>query len=481
MPSTELLIAAWRRLPRRRGQLARPLRRAQPRLMRPMANLLYLVHRLPYPPNKGDKVRSYHLLRHLAARHRVHLGTFIDDPDDAAHVDTLRALCAGLHVVARSHPRARAAAQPGRAARRRGADAALLPRRRPAALGRATPCAAHRIDARRRVLVADGAVRADRPGLPPLVDFVDVDSAKWTQYAGTRPLAAVVAVPARRRAAARASSATWRRARGARSSSPRRRPRCSAAWRPSAPRAVDAMRNGVDAEYFAPDAARARRRSRRTSAPIVFTGAMDYWPNVDAVTLVRARRAARDLRERCPTLRFHIVGRNPTPAVRALAGARRARHRHACPTCAPTCSTPRSWWRRCAWRAASRTRCSRPWRWAGRWSPRRSAPTAIGARTGVEIESAEGADGVRARGRCGSSTAQRGEAMGAAARAAIVPRALRWAPNCGAHRRAAGRRRERARHRPGGARARGAARDADEDGGLHRRTRPRACRAAAVR
>ena len=30
-----------------------------------MGNLLYLVHRLPYPPNKGDKVRSYHLLKHL--------------------------------------------------------------------------------------------------------------------------------------------------------------------------------------------------------------------------------------------------------------------------------------------------------------------------------------------------------------------------------------------------------------------------------
>ena len=47
-----------------------------------MANILLLVHRLPYPPNKGDKVRSYHLLRHLLQRHRVFLGTFIDDPDD---------------------------------------------------------------------------------------------------------------------------------------------------------------------------------------------------------------------------------------------------------------------------------------------------------------------------------------------------------------------------------------------------------------
>jgi hypothetical protein len=47
-----------------------------------VANVLYLVHRLPYPPNKGDKVRSYHLLKHLAARHQVFLGTFVDDPDD---------------------------------------------------------------------------------------------------------------------------------------------------------------------------------------------------------------------------------------------------------------------------------------------------------------------------------------------------------------------------------------------------------------
>src|SRR5690349_5855509 len=64
-----------------------------------MANLLYLVHRIPYPPNKGDKVRSYHILKHLAVRHRVFMGTFADDPDDMQHVELLRALCADLHVV----------------------------------------------------------------------------------------------------------------------------------------------------------------------------------------------------------------------------------------------------------------------------------------------------------------------------------------------------------------------------------------------
>ena len=57
-----------------------------------MANLLFLTHRLPYPPDKGDKVRSFHLLEHLVARHRVFLGSFIDDPADEAYLDTVRAM-----------------------------------------------------------------------------------------------------------------------------------------------------------------------------------------------------------------------------------------------------------------------------------------------------------------------------------------------------------------------------------------------------
>ena len=66
--------------------------------MRAMEPLLYLVHRMPFPPNKGDKIRSYHLLRHLAKRYAVHLGTFVDMPEDLAHVPQLEALCTSHHV-----------------------------------------------------------------------------------------------------------------------------------------------------------------------------------------------------------------------------------------------------------------------------------------------------------------------------------------------------------------------------------------------
>ena len=69
-----------------------------------MQHLLYLTHRIPYPPNKGDKLRSFHLLEHLRKSHRVHLGTFIDDPVDWQYVDVVRQSCedtffAGLHPV----------------------------------------------------------------------------------------------------------------------------------------------------------------------------------------------------------------------------------------------------------------------------------------------------------------------------------------------------------------------------------------------
>ena len=60
--------------------------------------LLYLVHRIPFPPNKGDKVRSFHLLKHLAQQHEVYLGSFIDDPDDEQHADALAPWCREVHL-----------------------------------------------------------------------------------------------------------------------------------------------------------------------------------------------------------------------------------------------------------------------------------------------------------------------------------------------------------------------------------------------
>ena len=62
-------------------------------------HLLFLSHRIPYPPNKGDKIRSYHLLKQLARDYRVHLGTFVDDKADFKHEETLRDLCESILLI----------------------------------------------------------------------------------------------------------------------------------------------------------------------------------------------------------------------------------------------------------------------------------------------------------------------------------------------------------------------------------------------
>ncbi len=69
-----------------------------------MTDLLFLSQRIPYPPNKGDKIRSWHILQHLARRHRVHLACFIDDPADWTYTDSVRAVCTGETLFVKLDP-----------------------------------------------------------------------------------------------------------------------------------------------------------------------------------------------------------------------------------------------------------------------------------------------------------------------------------------------------------------------------------------
>ncbi len=280
-----------------------------------MANLLFLVHRMPYPPNKGDKVRSYHLLEHLRQRHRVFVGTFVDDEDDLQHVPRLESMAAGVHA-ARLHPRrARLASLAGLAT----GNALTLHYYRDAGLARwvAQTVERERIDA---IVVFSSSMAqyaTPHPQVPMLVDFVDVDSAKWADYAPRHrwPLSWVYAREGRRLLAyEREVAALARRSYFATA----KEAELFARLAPECREGVEGMNNGVDANYFAPDAGRATP-FRADETPLVFTGAMDYWPNVDAVCWF-AEAVLPRLRERQPGLRLHIVGRSPTAAVRALAG-----------------------------------------------------------------------------------------------------------------------------------------------------------------
>ena len=280
-----------------------------------MANILYLVHRLPFPPNKGDKVRSYHLLRHLLQSHRVFLGTFIDDPDDEQHLPTLKALCPDLHVE-RLHPRS--AKLKSLSGLLRG-EALTLAYYRSAGMQRwvQDTAAAHPMQA--SVVFSSSMAQyaqALAPQVPMLVDFVDVDSAKWTQYAPEHrwPLSWLYRREGRRLLAyERAVAAQAQRSFFV-------TPNETALFLSQAPESagrVQSLSNGVDSDFFAPDPQRPNPFAPDEQA-VVFNGAMDYWPNIDGVGWFVADMLPQ-LLARWPRARFYIVGRSPTPQVLALA------------------------------------------------------------------------------------------------------------------------------------------------------------------
>lgn len=287
-----------------------------------MANLLFLVHRLPYPPNKGDKVRSFNVLKHLTRHHRVFLGTFLDDPADEIHIEAVRKICPDT-FVARLNPLV------GKLKSLAGFltnEALGLRFYRDSALQTWVDevRANHAIDATVifSSVMAQYVSNADRAAGPVLLDFVDVDSAKWRQYASKHawPLSWIYRREADRlltfeRAAALRATCSFFVTDMEKALFLRLAPECTGV--------VETLCNGVDAEYYAPDDRRQSSFSSvgttGASTPVVFTGAMDYWPNIDAVTWF-VQEILPALRQARPQIVFFIVGRNPAPAVNALAG-----------------------------------------------------------------------------------------------------------------------------------------------------------------
>ena len=277
-----------------------------------MKNLLFLAHRLPYPPNKGDKIRSYHLLRFLSGRYRVYLGAFIDDPADRVHVDALRQWCTDVKVVELNPRQAKLASLRGLLT----GEALTLPYYRSELLSdwvRDT-VSSNNID---MALAFSSAMAQYVPQdmRTKLMDMVDVDSDKWAQYAPTKPwpLSWLYRREARKLGEWESNVARDFDASFLVSSveaAHLKRMATEAAGK------IDWFENGVDAAYFQPDTAMSSPYPD-SAIPIVFTGAMDYWPNIDAVDWF-AREIFPKVRDAIPNAMFAIVGSNPSDAVKAL-------------------------------------------------------------------------------------------------------------------------------------------------------------------
>ena len=279
--------------------------------------ILFIGHRIPFPPNRGDKIRSHHVLKELARLAPVHVACLADDDADLAEEVELAAIARSYKLVRRAKPLALAGVQ-------------ALARRKPVSLTAFYDAA---LAAYVRALVASGRigtiyvfsgqmgqyVPSDFTGRL-IVDFVDVDSAKFAAYAQKRgPLLGWVDAREARvlrqveaQLAARAdislfiseAEAALFRA----GLTPEERDACT----------VRVIGNGIDTGLYDPGLVEPERRMHAATAPrLIFTGQMDYAPNVAGVVRV-AQRILPLVRRAFPQASFHIVGRNPTEAVSAL-------------------------------------------------------------------------------------------------------------------------------------------------------------------
>jgi len=268
--------------------------------------ILFLSQRVPYPPNRGDKIPSYHYVRHLARQHAVTVACLADGPGDLANVDGLRSVVRSVIAVPRSRLGSRL-----RALR-------ALAGGRPLTVAYFDEPELHahvrtRLDAGdydAAVVFSSGMAQYVEayPDLPRVLQFADLDSLKWRQYADAArpPRRWVYRTEAerllryeRRLAHTFAQSLVC----AARELGDFRR------LIPGVP--VRCVPNGVDLDYFRPG------REARAPNSLVFTGVMNYWPNVDGVTWF-CHEVLPLVRERVPDVAFTICGSSPTRPVRAL-------------------------------------------------------------------------------------------------------------------------------------------------------------------
>ena len=277
-------------------------------------DILFLAHRLPFPPDRGDKIRSHHILQRLARIAPVHVATFADDPGDLAHEGMLAGLARSYCLRVRSKPLWRA-----------GLEAVF--KREPVSV------AAFRdenIARYVRDVIATGTIGSiyvfsgqmgqyvpDDFSGRVLMDLVDVDSAKFEAYAARRggPMGWIEA----------------REGRLLRAEEERLACRADVSLLVAKPEVdlflsrlpeelaacvdVRVLGNGIDSQGF--DPARVAPTQLMASPPgarLIFTGQMDYMPNITAAERV-IERILPQVRAEIPDATFHVVGRNPPAAL----------------------------------------------------------------------------------------------------------------------------------------------------------------------
>ena len=269
--------------------------------------ILYVCHRFPFPPKRGGKIRPFNMVRHLHATHEVTVASLARSPAEAKEGEGIAPFCTRYEVAIVDN-----AMQAARMVTR-------LPTPVPSSFGYFHSA---------RLARAVRKLLATQPfdlvfvhcssvahyvehvsGIPKILDFGDMDSQKWLEYANYKPFPLSlgyrlegIKLVAEEKRLARAFDLCTATTRAEWQTLEDYRTGCATDWFP----------NGVDSDFFAP-----------ADAPydpdaIAFVGRMDYYPNQECMLEFCARTLPR-LQARRPGVTLSIIGADPSPAIRKLA------------------------------------------------------------------------------------------------------------------------------------------------------------------
>ncbi|HEY0959391.1 MAG TPA: TIGR03087 family PEP-CTERM/XrtA system glycosyltransferase [Novosphingobium sp.] len=275
-----------------------------------MREILFIAHRIPFPPDRGDKIRSHHVLKRLSRLAPVHVATFADDDFDIAEEVELAALASSYKLVRRIKPLVLAGVQ-------------ALAGKRPVSLAAfhdhgLAQYVEHVLATRpiSTIYVFSGQMGQYVPSSfkgRVVVDFVDVDSAKFEAYA-KRKTGIMRWIDAREGVMLRAEETRLAGRADISLLISRQETDLFASRLPESVRAharVEVLGNGIDGLHFDPALIVPEKRMMECEGPrLIFTGQMDYAPNIDAV-LRAMDRIVPQIRREIPGTTFHVVGRNP--------------------------------------------------------------------------------------------------------------------------------------------------------------------------
>ncbi len=267
--------------------------------------LLYLTHRLPYPPNRGDKIRSHHFIKELSKHHDVMLLSFDESSSDSKEsIQELNKICVDLKTVPMNYTFSKAKGLLALLFNKSISVFAFQSRRFFNEFIKAL--ALFKPD----IVIADSSVMADYPFRKEIfyyADFMDVDSEKWHQFAqkSSRFLKWIYAYESKK--LKNFEKLISLKAEKVFLVSETEKKRLSEIEINSKPFVIH---NGIDLEKFSP-----QEQCQKNS--LLFTGVLDYLPNVDAVIWF-CKNIWPQIKQKVPDAQFKIVGANPTKAVKRL-------------------------------------------------------------------------------------------------------------------------------------------------------------------